>query len=79
MKIDNTAAEAISKDGKYHQRTRAIRLRHHHVRDEVGKRTVRPEHENTEELESDALTKSLTAKQYEYLRAKLMGLGASSA
>ena len=32
LRIDNTAAEAISKDDKHHQRTRAIRLRHHHVR-----------------------------------------------
>ena len=73
LKIDNTAAEAISKDDKHHQRTRAIRLRHHHIRDEVAKRTVRPEHENTLELESDALTKSLTQKQFEYLRQKLLG------
>ena len=65
---DNTAAIAISKDDCAHQRTRGIRLRYHHIRDEVDNKSVKIMYCPTEEQPSDIATKSLPAKQHIHLR-----------
>ena len=71
--VDNTAALAIAQDPKQHQKTKAIRLRYHHVRHEVANKTIRPTYQKTTELSADIMTKSLPRDQHEYLRAKALG------
>ena len=73
MFVDNTAALAIAEDPKQHQKTKAIRLRYHHVRHEVSNRTIRPTYQKTTELSADIMTKSLPRDQHEYLREKTLG------
>ena len=73
MFVDNTAALAIAQDPKQHQKTKAIRLRYHHVRHEVANKTIRPTYQKTTELSADIMTKSLPRDQHEYLRAKALG------
>ena len=73
MFVDNTAALAIAQDPKQHQKTKAIRLRYHHVRHEVANRTIKPTYQKTTELSADLMTKSLPRDQHEYLREKVLG------
>ena len=65
---DNQAAIAISKDDCAHQRTRSIRLRYHHIRDEVSNKNVEIRYCQTDRLVADLMTKSLATKQHVYLR-----------
>ena len=72
---DNTAAIAISKDDCAHQRTRGIRLRYHHIREEVASRLVELRYCKTGEMRADPLTKNVSAQQFVYLRSKYICSG----
>jgi hypothetical protein len=65
---DNTAALAICAEDRSHQRTRAIRLRYHHIRLEVQNSVVAVKYCKTEDMPADLMTKSVPAMQHEYLR-----------
>ena len=70
---DNTAAIAISAEDKAHMRTRAIKVRYHHIRDEVAAKLVSIHYLSTNEMPADLMTKSLARRPLEHLRDKITG------
>ena len=71
---DNTAALAISQEDKAHMRTRAIKVRYHHIRDEIASRQVSVHYLKTDEMPADLMTKNLAPKPFVYLRNKVTGI-----
>ena len=71
---DNTAALAISQEDKAHMRTRAIKVRYHHIRDEIASKQVSVHYLKTDEMPADLMTKNLAPKPFVYLRNKVTGI-----
>jgi hypothetical protein len=60
MYCDNTGAISLSGNDVIHDRSKHIRLRYHHVRDEVKvQKSIKVIHVSTQDQEADILTKSL--------------------
>jgi hypothetical protein len=69
---DNQSAIAISENDKSHNRTKHIDIRHHFVRDLVKSKQIELKWIESNQQQADILTKSLSVKQFESLRLKLM-------
>jgi hypothetical protein len=69
---DNTAAIALSSNDSIHERSKHIALRHHFIRDEVGKRHVAISWISTTKQQADILTKALDKTLFERFRDKLL-------
>ena len=73
IKEDNQGAIALSKNPKYHPRTKHIDIKHHFIRDKVAKKAVVLDYCPTEEMLSDLLTKPLGKTLFQRFR-ELMGV-----
>jgi hypothetical protein len=70
---DNIAAIYLSRNDAIHDRSKHIRIRYHHVRDEVKvQKSVELKHIHTQLQQADILTKSLGRVILERLREKLL-------
>jgi hypothetical protein len=75
---DNTAAIYLSGNDAIHDRSKHIRIRYHHVRDEVKvQKSVELIYVTTQLQQADILTKSMNRIIFEHLRNKLLVSGAS--
>lgn len=61
---DNEGAIALSKDPKFHQRTKHIGVQWHYVRERVLRKDVQLTYVHTNKLGADVLTKALTLDQH---------------
>lgn len=57
--VDNTSSINLAKNATYHDRTKHIDVRYHHLRDNIEKKKIAIEFVSTNENIADALTKSL--------------------
>jgi hypothetical protein len=73
IKEDNQGAIALSKNPKYHPRTKHIDIKHHFIRDKVAKKEVVLDYCPTEEMLADLLTKPLGKTTFQRFR-ELMGV-----
>ena len=58
---DNQGCIAIAKNSEHHARTKHIDIRHHYVREQVGKKSVIINYIPTELMIADVLTKPLAS------------------
>ena len=73
IKEDNQGAIALSRNPKYHPRTKHIDIKHHFIRDKVAKKEVVLDYCPTEEMLADLLTKPLGKTMFQHFR-ELMGV-----
>lgn len=71
--VDNTSSINLAKNAAYHDRTKHIDVRYHHLRDNIEKRKIEIEFVSTNENIADALTKSLNGPKTKQF-ASNMGL-----
>lgn len=71
---DNQSAIAISKNPKYHGRTKHIDIKFHYVRDQVAHKSVKLMYCPSENMVADLFTKGLAENQFVKLRI-LAGVG----
>jgi hypothetical protein len=64
----------LSKNPRYHPRTKHIDIKHHFIRDKVAKKEVVLDYCATEEMLADLLTKPLGKTMFQRFR-DLMGIG----
>lgn len=57
--VDNTSSINLAKNAAYHDRTKHIDVRYHHLRDSIERKKIEVEFVSTNENIADALTKSL--------------------
>jgi len=65
---DNQSAIALARDNKFHQRSKHISLRYHHIRDRVKNNEISIHYIPSTDNFADILTKALPRPQFEYLR-----------
>ena len=70
---DNQGTIALSKNPKYHSRTKHIDMRHHFLRDKVEKSEIVLSYCPAEETVADVMTKQSAKIRFQKLR-ELMGL-----
>ena len=68
---DNQGAIEISKNAKFHNRTKHIDVRFHFIREKVLSNEVKVIYLSTEEMLADVMTKGLTKRKFEKLRNML--------
>ena len=73
IKEDNQGAIALSKNPKYHPRTKHIDIKCHFIRDKVAKKEIVLDYCPTEQMLADLLTKPLGKTLFQRLRG-LMGV-----
>ena len=73
IKEDNQGAIALSKNPKYHPRTKHIDIKYHFIRDKIVKKELILDYCPTEEMLADLLTKPLGKTMFQTLR-ELMGV-----
>ena len=73
IKEDNQGAIALSKNPKYHSRTKHIDIKHHFIRDKFPKKEVVLDYCPTEEMLAALLTKLLGKTIFPRFR-ELMGV-----
>ena len=73
IKEDNQGAIALSKNPKYHPRTKHIDIKYHFIRDKIVKKELILDYCPTEEMLADLLTKPLGKTMFQNLR-ELMGV-----
>ena len=73
IKEDNQGTIALSRNPKYHARTKHIDIRHHFLRDKVEKSEIELSYCPTEDMIADLLTKPLGKTRFQRLRG-LMGV-----
>lgn len=71
--VDNTSSINLAKNATYHDRTKHIDVRFHHLRDNIEKKKIEIEFVSTNENIADALTKSLNGPKTKQF-ANSMGL-----
>ena len=71
INIDNTASLNLTKDARYHARTKHIDIQHHFIRERVIDGTFVVTHLSTSEMVADILTKPLIKESFYYLLPKL--------
>ena len=64
---DNQGAIALSKNPKFHKRTKHIDIRYHFVREKVDDGQVLLEYCPTQGMLADLMTKPIPAAQFDYL------------
>ena len=67
---DNQSAIAMSKNPQFHGRAKHIDIKHHYVREQVNRGTVKLEYCSTREMTADMFTKGLNREQFCRLREK---------
>ena len=70
---DNQSALSVAKNPEHHGRMKHLDLRYFWLRDEVQKKHIHMEHQRTDEMPADLLTKALARDKVEKFRA-MMGL-----
>ena len=70
---DNTSSIKLAKNDAYHERTKHINVRYHHVREKLEEKQICIEHISTDDMIADALTKSLNGPKTKKF-AMCMGL-----
>ena len=65
---DNNGCIAISKDARYHSKTKHIDIKYHFIRDAVVKRNVELKYCTSKDMRADILTKPLPKSSFEHLR-----------
>jgi len=73
LHIDNQSTIALTKDNKFHARTKHIDVRYHFIREAVNAGHISVRYIPTEDNLADILTKPLTRFKFEYFR-NLLGL-----
>ena len=73
IKEDNQGTIALSRNPKYHPRTKHIDIKYHFIRDKVEKKELVLEYCPTEQMLADLLTKQLGKTLFQRLRG-LMGI-----
>ena len=68
---DNTSAISLTKNPIQHSRTKHIEIRHHFLRDEVGKNEIILNFIDTEKQIADVFTKSLNNDRFSFLIREL--------
>ena len=68
---DNTSAISLTKNQIQHSRTKHIQIRHHFLRDEVGKNEIILNFIDTEKQVADIFTKPLNNDRFSFLRIEL--------
>ena len=68
---DNQGAIELTKNAKYHGRTKHIDISHHFVRERVMSKEIVVKYCPTNEMVADILTKGLTKGKFEKLRNML--------
>ena len=71
--IDNQSALSVARNPEHHGRMKHLDLRYFWLRDEVQKKHISVDHQRTDEMPADLLTKSLARDKVEKFRA-MMGL-----
>ena len=71
---DNQGAIALSKDNKFHSRTKHIDLRYHFIREAVEEGKINVEYIPTTENVTDVFTKALARPKFEVF-IEMLGLG----
>ena len=72
IKCDNQSAIALSKDNKFHQRTKHIDIRYHYIREAVEDGRIQVEYIPTDQNPADIFTKPLSKTKF---RGFVAGLG----
>ena len=70
---DNQGAIELSKNAKYHGRTKCIDISHHFVRERVTFKEIRVKYCPISEMVADIMTKGLAKPSFQILR-KLLGI-----
>ncbi|KAE8995982.1 hypothetical protein PR002_g19461 [Phytophthora rubi] len=65
---DNQGAIALAQNAGYHARTKHVDIRHHFIRENVKRGTVKVEYVDTKNQLADILTKALGTKTLKFLR-----------
>ena len=74
LHCDNQGAIALSKDNKFHARTKHIDIRYHFIREAVENNKIHMSYISTDENVADIFTKPLARPKFEKF-AKMLGLG----
>jgi hypothetical protein len=74
LHCDNQGAIALSKDNKFHARTKHIDIRYHYIREAVENKDILMHYIPTEDNIADIFTKALSKPKFEKF-VKLLGLG----
>ena len=74
LHCDNQGAIALSKDNKFHARTKHIDIRYHFIREAVEDNKIHMSYIPTDENVADIFTKPLARPKFEKF-AKMLGLG----
>ncbi|KAE8975293.1 hypothetical protein PF005_g25705 [Phytophthora fragariae] len=65
---DNQGAIALAQNAGYHARTKHVDIRHHFIRENVERGTVKVEYGDNKNQLADILTKALGTKTLKFLR-----------
>lgn len=76
IRCDNQSCIAIAKNGGYNPRTKHIDIRHHFIKDALGRGVVKLTYVGTEDQIADGLTKPLQRTKFEDSR-RMMGISAA--
>ena len=68
---DNHSCIKLSINPMFHDRSKKIDIRYHHLRDFVQRRIMFLQYIPTEDQDADILTKVLTKRKFEYHRDKI--------
>ena len=68
---DNTSVISLTKNLIQHSTTKHIKIRHHFLRDEVGKNEIMLNFIDTEKQIADVFTKPLNNDRFSFLRREL--------
>eukprot|EP00253_Pinus_taeda_P024834 PITA_24834 len=68
---DNQSCIKLSANPVFHDRSKHINLRYHHIRDYVQRRIMLLSYIPTEDQDADILTKALTRSKFKYHRGKI--------
>ena len=68
---DNLGFISLSKNLKYHSRTKHINIKYHYIHNAYENKTIQPKHCPTDKMIADVVTKGLPRPQFEKLCSKL--------
>ena len=71
LNCDNQAAIALSKDNKFHARTKHISIRYHFIREAVENDQIALQYVPSNENVADVFTKALPRPKFEYFVERL--------